>query len=211
MINFKTPARILHPSHEPLYLSFSVVLIIILAGLLLVDMGAAQNSTNNATTDPFEARAVNAIFQKLRAPAPTQWNFSGELCTGLAIDPNVDINDINPGLKCDCTYNNRSTCHITGLRIYAANVVGPLPVELWNLTYLTNIDLGLNYLTGPLPPSIGRLTRMQYLNFGINAFSGQLPVELGLLTDLRLLGIGTNNFSGPFPSELGNLTKLQQL
>lgn len=68
-----------------------------------------------AIVDVFAARIVNSIFDKLRVPAPTQWNFSGELCSGLAIDESTDINDINPGLKCDCTYNNSTLCHVTGL------------------------------------------------------------------------------------------------
>ncbi|KAL3503739.1 hypothetical protein ACH5RR_038188 [Cinchona calisaya] len=179
--------------------------------MIMVPTARAQNQTQtNATTDPSEAMAVNSIFQKLRAPAPTEWNTSGELCSGQAID-DTQIQNINPGIKCDCSYNNRTLCHITRLRIYASDVRGDLPDELWNLTFLVEIDFGLNYLTGPIPSSISRLSRMQYLNLGINALSGKLPTELGMLTDLRLLGIGTNNFSGSFPDELGNLTKLEQL
>ncbi|KAH6777140.1 Leucine-rich repeat transmembrane protein kinase [Perilla frutescens var. frutescens] len=93
----------------------------------------------------------------------------------------------------------------------SSNVVGQLPEELWTLIYLTNLNLGQNYLTGRLPPSIANLTRMQYLSIGINALSGELPKELGMLTDLRSLAIGTSNFSGPLPSELGNCTRLEQL
>ncbi|CAI9756740.1 unnamed protein product [Fraxinus pennsylvanica] len=72
-------------------------------------------------------------------------------------------------------------------RVYALNLVSPIPDELRNLTFLTDVNLAKNYLTGPLPPSIGDLIRMQYLSFGFNALSGELPKELGKLTDLRNL------------------------
>ncbi|XP_022848317.1 probable LRR receptor-like serine/threonine-protein kinase At1g56140 isoform X2 [Olea europaea var. sylvestris] len=177
----------------------------------LVEVPRAQAQTRrNATTDPSEARAINSMFERWRIMANDQWNISGELCTGIAIDDGVTIQSFNPGIKCNCSYNNATTCHIIALRVNTWNVVSPLPDELWNLTFLTDLNLALNYLTGSLPPSIGDLTRMQYLSFSHNALSGELPKELGKLTDLRMLAIGTNNFSGPLPSELGQLTKLEQ-
>ncbi|GMN56522.1 hypothetical protein TIFTF001_025633 [Ficus carica] len=91
------------------------------------------------------------------------------------------------------------------------DVAGPIPDELWNLTFLSNLNLAQNYLTGSLSPSIGNLTSMQYLSFGINALSGEVPKELGLLTKLISLSFSSNNFSGPLPSELGSLSKLQGL
>ncbi|XP_022848313.1 probable LRR receptor-like serine/threonine-protein kinase At1g56140 isoform X1 [Olea europaea var. sylvestris] len=177
----------------------------------LVEMPRAQAQTRrNATTDPSEARAINSMFERWGITANDQWNISGELCSGDAIDDGVHIQNFNPGIKCDFSDNNATTYHITALRVNAWNVVSSLPDELWNLSFLTDVNLAKNYLTGPLPSSIGDLTRMQYLSFGHNALSGELPKELGKLTDLRLLAIGTNNFSGPLPSELGQLTKLEQ-
>ncbi|KZV38687.1 putative LRR receptor-like serine/threonine-protein kinase [Dorcoceras hygrometricum] len=169
----------------------------------------AQNRTN-ATTDPLEAIAINSIFQRWQRSASNQWNISGQLCSGIAIDA-TEIVNFNPGIKCICTFDNGATCHVTSLRIYALDVAGTIPDEIWNLTYLTDLNLGQNYLTGPIPASISRLTRMQYLSLGINALSGTLPKELGLLSDLRSLGFGTNNFSGPLPPELGNLSRLTQI
>ncbi|XP_022749400.1 probable LRR receptor-like serine/threonine-protein kinase At1g56130 isoform X5 [Durio zibethinus] len=173
----------------------------------------AQNQSQ-PTTDPAEARALNSIFQRWGISArQDQWNISGEPCSGAALDSDstdIDNTDYNPFIKCDCSFNG-STCHITRLKVYARNVVGVIPDELWSLTFLTNLRLGQNYLTGPLSASIGNLTRMQWLDLGINALSGELPKEVGLLTDLRSFAIGTNNFSGPLPSELGNCSMLQQL
>ncbi|XP_057485813.1 probable LRR receptor-like serine/threonine-protein kinase At1g56140 isoform X2 [Actinidia eriantha] len=165
----------------------------------------------NGTTTVSEVNALNAVFRHWEISASDQWNISGEPCTGAAVDStSVEISNraYNPGIKCEC---NGTVCHVTHLKVYALNVVGEIPDELWTLTFLVNLNLGQNYLTGPLSASIGNLTRMQYLSLGINALSGELPKELGKLTDLRSLSFSTNNFSGPLPSDLANLTRLEQL
>ncbi|KAL6652027.1 hypothetical protein ACP70R_010952 [Stipagrostis hirtigluma subsp. patula] len=182
--------------------------------LLLLLAGAARAQQAPRTrTDPTEAAAVNAVFAKLGQAASTAWNISGDPCTGAATDGTViDGNpNFNPAIKCDCSDQNNTVCHVTKLKIYALNAVGPIPEELRNLTRLTNLDLRQNYLTGPLPSFLGELTSMQYLSVGINALSGPVPKELGNLTDLRSLGFGSNNFNGSLPSELGDLAKLEQL
>ncbi|KAL0320980.1 UNVERIFIED_CONTAM: putative LRR receptor-like serine/threonine-protein kinase [Sesamum radiatum] len=126
------------------------------------------------------------MFARWRISATNNWNISGELCSGVAID-DTEIITLNPGIKCDCTYNNRTTCHITALRVYELDVTGPIPDELWNLTFMDD------------------------LSFGENALSGEVPRELGLLTDLRSLSFNRNNLSGPLPAELGNLSRLAQI
>ncbi|GLT64139.1 hypothetical protein SLA2020_366490 [Shorea laevis] len=178
----------------------------------LPQVARAQNGTK-AVTDPAEVRALNSIFQQWGISARSdQWNTSGEPCSGAAIgSAAIDAQEYNPFIKCDCSYDNNATCHITQLKVYALSVVGVIPEELWTLTFLTNLDLRQNYLTGNLSASIRNLTRMQYLSFGINALSGELPKELGELTTLKSLSFASNNFSGSLPSELGNLVNLEQL
>ncbi|XP_023882769.1 probable LRR receptor-like serine/threonine-protein kinase At1g56140 isoform X2 [Quercus suber] len=174
----------------------------------LFELAQAQNRT-----DPAEVAALNTIFQKWGISANSnQWNISGEPCSGAAIDStSFDDTKFNPLIKCDCSSNSNSTCHITQLKVYALNVVGVIPDELWTLTFLFNLNLGQNYLTGNLSASIGKLYRMQYLSFGINALSGTLPKELGNLTELKVLSFSTNNFTGSLPSDLGKLVKLEEL
>ncbi|GLT54427.1 hypothetical protein SLA2020_276260 [Shorea laevis] len=149
-------------------------------------------------------RALNSIFQQWGILARSdQWNTSGEPCSGEAIgSATIDAKEYNPFIKCDCSYYNNDTCHITALKVYALNVVGGIPEELWTLTFLSNLNLGQNYLTGNLPASIRNLTRMEYL---------ELPKELGELTKLKSLSFSSNNFSGSLPSELGNLVNLEQI
>ncbi|CAL5014883.1 unnamed protein product [Urochloa decumbens] len=179
--------------------------------LLLTSSALAQHATTR--TDPVEAAALNAVFAKLGLTASSAWNISGDPCTGAATDGTaIDDNPNNPAIKCDCSVQNNSTvCHVTKLKIYALNAVGVIPEELENLTGLTNLNLGQNYLTGPLPSFLGKLTAMQYMSLGINSLSGSVPKELGNLTNLVSLSISSNNLNGSLPSELGNLVKLEQL
>ncbi|EOA40629.1 hypothetical protein CARUB_v100108950mg, partial [Capsella rubella] len=149
----------------------------------------AQNQTEAPTTHPDEARALNSIFADWRIRAPREWNISGELCSGAAIDEEITIDDknYNPLIKCDCNFVNSTICRITALNV------------------------AQNYLTGSLSPSIGNLIRMEWMTIGINALSGPFPKEIGLLTELKSLGIGVNNFSGSIPAEIGNCTKLLKI
>ena len=61
--------------------------------------------------------ALNTILGRWGLKASPAWNISGEPCSGVAVDnTNVDNNpNINPAIKCDCTYNNATVCHITKL------------------------------------------------------------------------------------------------
>ncbi|GMG99318.1 hypothetical protein Nepgr_001158 [Nepenthes gracilis] len=185
------------------------------AGCLLFLVGLVQaKNSSQATTAPWEAEALNSVLRQWGKPANVkQWNTTGDPCSGSAINGSISIDDTayNPFIKCNCSYDNGTTCHITGLKVYALDAIGVLPDELWNLNFLTNLDLRQNYLTGPISSSIGNLTHMQYLSFGTNALSGKLPRELGRLTKLKSLSFATNSFSGSLPAELGNLTALEQL
>ncbi|KAL0909427.1 hypothetical protein M5K25_020297 [Dendrobium thyrsiflorum] len=160
-------------------------------------------------TDPIEARAVNTILGRWRKTESSLWNISGELCSGVAID-DIDVDQFNLAIKCDCNFHNGTVCHITLLKVYEQNVTGAFPKELSNLTYLTNLNIARNYLTGPLPAFIGNMSSLQYLEFGTNALSGPIPRELGNLKNLIYLGLAPNNFNGNLPTELGGLKNLQQ-
>ncbi|GLT51821.1 hypothetical protein SLA2020_252030 [Shorea laevis] len=179
---------------------------------ILVQLLCVANAQNQSqpTTDPDEARILNSIFQQWGISAnQAQWNLSGELCSGVALDVTVfDSGTYNPIITCQC---DNSTCHITQLKVNALNIVDVIPDALWNLSHLTNLNLDKNYLTGPLSASVGNLTQIQNLSVGINALSGEIPKELGRLTNLISLSIGSNNFSGPLPSELGNCLRLERL
>uniref|UniRef100_A0A0D9WEF2 Leucine-rich repeat-containing N-terminal plant-type domain-containing protein n=1 Tax=Leersia perrieri TaxID=77586 RepID=A0A0D9WEF2_9ORYZ len=70
-------------------------------------------------TDPTEVAALNKILGRWGKKASSEWNISGEPCSGVASDQSNWDNypNINPIIKCRCTYNNNSVCHITKLYV----------------------------------------------------------------------------------------------
>ncbi|KAJ3693539.1 hypothetical protein LUZ60_009019 [Juncus effusus] len=179
----------------------------------LLILSNVKKASAQAATPESEVTALNVIFMKFGLNASATWNISGEPCSGWAIDSTtLDKNDqFNPGIKCDCTYDNSTTCHIVKLKITQLSVSGTIPDELQNLTFLNNLEIKLNDLTGSIPAFIGNLTEMEFLSFGTNALSGPIPKELGNLQKLQSLGLSTNSLNGSIPDELGNMTSLQQL
>ncbi|BAS93053.1 Os05g0257100 [Oryza sativa Japonica Group] len=80
---------------------------------------AAAQAQAAPRTDPTEAAALNTILGRWGKKASSEWNISGELCSGLASDKTNwdDYPNINPFIKCDCSYNNNSVCHIIKLYV----------------------------------------------------------------------------------------------
>ncbi|EAY97301.1 hypothetical protein OsI_19221 [Oryza sativa Indica Group] len=89
----------------------------------------------------WKTAALNTILGRWGKKASPEWNISGELCSGFAADKTDwdNYRDINPFIKCDCTFNNNTLCHITRLRVTYLDVVGQIPAELQNLTHLVDL------------------------------------------------------------------------
>ncbi|KAK9267643.1 hypothetical protein L1049_010074 [Liquidambar formosana] len=201
-------ALMVKQSRSPLFAIICSLYFLIFFFLLL-----RKSDAQNPTLHPSEARALSSLFQQWNATAAPLWNISGEPCSGYAIDE-TDIEAYtvnNPAIKCNCSYDNATTCHITRLRVYALNKRGIIPKEITAFKYLTFLKIDQNYFTGPLPTFIGNLSALTFLSIAYNAFSGTIPKELGNLKELTMLSIGSNNFSGTLPPELGTLVKLEEL
>ncbi|KAF0924762.1 hypothetical protein E2562_014561 [Oryza meyeriana var. granulata] len=185
-----------------------------LAWLLLVCSWriAAAQAEREPKTDPIEVSALNMIMGRWGVKASSEWNISGEPCSGVASDKsNWDNYPKNPAIKCDCSYNNNTICHIIKLRVYELNVVGQIPAELQNLTYLEDLGLGFNPLSGPLPKELGNLTYLLSLGISLDNFTGELPEELGNLTKLEQLRIGDIVNGSSSLAFISNLTSLNNL
>ena len=109
---------------------------------------------------------------------------------------------------------------VTRLELVDNRLSGTIPVEIGNLTSLSelflgfsqlSVFLGFNQLSGTIPVEIGNLTSLTALFLGGNQLSGTIPVEIGNLTSLRSLTLGGNQLSGTIPVEIGNLTSLSEL
>ncbi len=88
---------------------------------------------------------------------------------------------------------------------------GPIPPELGNLTDLTRLDLGHNFLSGPVPTELGSLADLESLHLGGNDLAGPIPTELGKLASLTGLWLYSNSLTGEIPLGLGNLASLTRL
>ncbi|KAL0533314.1 hypothetical protein IC582_030127 [Cucumis melo] len=161
-------------------------------------LASLPRNSSESITDPYQEQTLNSIFRQWNIFAPGTrntsnvrfqgWNISGNLCTGTAKDnSNIEDSTYSPLIKCDCSYNNKSTCHITHLKVSGLNVAGVIPPKLWTLTSLTYLNLEKNLLSGTLSPFVGNLTQLHTLSIRINKLSGKLPKELGHLANLRFL------------------------
>ncbi|XVE51728.1 hypothetical protein DITRI_Ditri02bG0064300 [Diplodiscus trichospermus] len=195
--------RLKPPSSSTCFLCFFFVLFFL----------CIKSNAQNATTDPSEVRALNSIFQQWDTQAVESWNTTGDPCSGLALSQSDSVFEDpanNPSIRCDCSFNNNTLCHITRLRVFQLDRRGVIPEELQDLPYLTFFKIDRNFFSGPLPAFLGNMSRLEILSLAINAFSGPIPKELGNLKRLNLLAFGINNFSGTLPPELGNLVNLEQ-
>ena len=100
---------------------------------------------------------------------------------------------------------------VTRLELVDNRLSGTIPVEIGNLTSLSELFLGFSQLSGTIPVEIGNLTSLIALFLGGNQLSGTIPVEIGNLTSLIALFLGGNQLSGTIPVEIGNLTSLRSL
>ncbi|KAG8067593.1 hypothetical protein GUJ93_ZPchr0005g15990 [Zizania palustris] len=164
-------------------------------------------------TDPIEVAALNAIMGRWGLKASPEWNISGEPCSGFAIDGTDWDNqpNINPFIKCICSFVNNTVCHITRLRVVKLDVVGQIPSELQNLTYLEDLIASDNEFTGKLPDNLGGLTNLQDLAFQGNSFEGPIPASLSNLTKLTKLRIGDIVNRSTSMAFISNLTSLNIL
>ncbi|KAG8654073.1 hypothetical protein MANES_05G097701v8 [Manihot esculenta] len=149
-------------------------------------------------------------------------------------DCKTESEDIS--IRCDCSYDNSSICHVTYISTSVLDLkVGRIhenvskltyleqldlsfnrlrcviPDSLGKLKYLVNLKLNDNFLNGSIPPSLGSLSSLQFLTLSNNRLSGGIPRELGQLANLTSLRFDENNLNGSLPMELGNLTKLEIL
>ncbi|GKV12596.1 hypothetical protein SLEP1_g23717 [Rubroshorea leprosula] len=94
------------------------------------------------------------------------------------------------GVKC----SNR-TGHVIWLDLHDKSLSGTLSPSLFELQYLTYLNLCLNDIGSIcIPESISSLKRLKFLDLSANRLIGSLPSLLGNLTSLLHLDLGFNEF-----------------
>lgn len=84
-----------------------------------------------------------------------------------------------------------------------------LPMDIFNQTDLTGLNVSGNKLTGALPSQIGNLKKLKTLDASNNQMTG-IPAEIGRLTDLEYINYANNGITG-LPNEIANLKKLKTI
>ncbi|XP_042424195.1 probable LRR receptor-like serine/threonine-protein kinase At1g53440 isoform X2 [Zingiber officinale] len=181
--------------------------LLVLSSLLLA-LGSFLDLRCRAQTQRLvesEVEVLQTIGSKLN------WNFGMDPCRGAPVQQDPDnenyfINSVTCGL-CD---NITNTCHVTSIQLKEQNLIGELPAEFADLTYLDTLDLTRNYLNGTIPAKWGTL-RLTTLSLLGNRISGSIPKELGNITTLRSLILEANSLEGSIPEALGQLRNLTRL
>ncbi|KAL3568801.1 hypothetical protein D5086_028691, partial [Populus alba] len=207
----------------PKLVSFLAVLLLCQFGYVACQPTGVFIPSRKATLPADEAKALDGLMTTLGWYTSQQ--FSGSPC---------DNNFL--GITCNCTYENSTVCHVTGLSLSYNKLSSQIPKELGNLSNLEIMYLGFNELTGQLPPELGELKSLYHLfltgnmlngtvpswfglvhisylirDLGFNELTGQLPPQLGELKYLNHLDVGSNNLSGELPGNYANFSTWDQL
>lgn len=101
-----------------------------------------QQAQTAAVTDQIEVAVLKSLAQKWSIDIKTSstWNLTGDPCTGRAIDSTpITDSSMNPAFKCDCSFDNQTSCHIVQMKVYEQDISGEIPEVLANLTYLWDL------------------------------------------------------------------------
>ncbi|CAM8903740.1 unnamed protein product [Rhodiola kirilowii] len=177
---------------------FSHSSVIVLAALALLCFSSFGQA---ATLPPDEVNTLRVIAKSL---GKVNWNFSVDPCSGLS---GWNSDSENNNVKCDCTFSNKTVCHVTNIVLKSQNLPGFLPPELADLPFIQEIDLTRNYLNGTIPPEWGK-TQLVNISLIGNRLIGSIPKEIGNISTLESLLLASNNFTGEIPATFAKLTTL---
>ncbi|KAL5708780.1 non-specific serine/threonine protein kinase [Ranunculus cassubicifolius] len=100
---------------------------------------------------------------------------------------------------------------VTVLNLDSRGLVGSIPPQVGNLSFLRVLLLQNNSFNGELPPEFGRLSRLKILRLSHNSLGGELPANISLCSNLLNLSLHHNNFVGNIPLQFGSFRKIVQL
>ncbi|KAF9618123.1 hypothetical protein IFM89_000239 [Coptis chinensis] len=156
-----------------------------------------------------EVQTLRRISTKLGI---IQWNVNPNSCAahqGFSITTPAS-EDALSNVTCNCTFNASTICHVTNIQLKSLRLERELPVDLANLTFLTEITLTRSFLYGTIPKSWASLPLVT-LSLKGNLIGGTIPIEIGSISTLEELFLQDNNLTGPLPRELGNLRALRRV
>ncbi|KAM3239038.1 hypothetical protein P3L10_014071 [Capsicum annuum] len=111
----------------------------------------------------------------------------------------------------------RVTCGSSHERVNSMNLsnmtlIGRIPRESGNLSFLVSLDMGSNNFHGNLPQEMVHLCRLKFFDLSFNSFSRKVPSWFGFLHQLQVLNLGNNSFTeGQIQKVIGSLINLREL
>ncbi|KAK3409842.1 hypothetical protein EUGRSUZ_J01921 [Eucalyptus grandis] len=91
------------------------------------------------------------------------------------------------------------------------SLMGPLPLEVGNMSQIVQVDLSDNRLTGEIPSTLSQCLMLVSLDMAGNFFEGSIPHSLRTLIGLLYLNLSRNKLSGQIPIYFENFTVLEAL
>ncbi|GJU08772.1 concanavalin A-like lectin/glucanase [Tanacetum coccineum] len=146
----------------------------------------------NLTCNPYDLRGLTGLVNGLDSLVDGWWftNASSNCCDWV-------------GITCDA-----SSGRIVRLDLPNKRLSGLLPVSLFNLALLEEVDLSGNFFDEVLPVSVN-LPALQV--FGFNYFTGVMPLQYKDCYFLEHLSVASNYISGVIPDFLFTLPRLREL
>ncbi|GAY59967.1 hypothetical protein CUMW_198490 [Citrus unshiu] len=177
--------------------------------LSLVTAAAASN----ITTDQQALLALKAhISYDPTSLFAQNWTFSTSVCSWIGITCDVNSHRVI-GLNIS-SFNLQGTIppQLGNLSSLQALDLSEIPREIGNLPYLASLALATNNLVGVVPVTIFNMSALKEISLLNNSLSGSLPSRIDLsLPNVETLNLGINSFSGTIPSSITNSSKLSDL
>ncbi|GKV53336.1 hypothetical protein SLEP1_g59869 [Rubroshorea leprosula] len=105
------------------------------------------------------------------------------------------------------TCSRRHKGRVTFLSLPGRRLIGSIPPQIGNLSFLRAINLVDNSFYGEIPQEIGRLFRLRILNLGGNSFRGEITSNISFCSSVEVLNVTINGLVGRIPEGLENLTR----
>ncbi|MBA0702728.1 hypothetical protein Goari_020708 [Gossypium aridum] len=112
---------------------------------------------------------------------------------------------------------NNSVCNWAGVSCAAKHqrvrvldlsnmgLIGTIPPQLGNLSFLVSRNLSHNNFQGHFPWELGRLSHLKLIDLSFNFLNGKIPSWFGRLDKVLHLNLRNNNLKGVIPPSIANL------
>ena len=116
---------------------------------------------------------------------------------------------------CDDDNDDDSGKVMRHIWLYYNGLEGTIPPELFFLTSLRSINVGLNKLSGNLKSLVPRdlskppMPLLEAIGLFHNQLEGQIPPEIGLFSNLKVWASFSNDLEGPIPTQISLLSNLE--